>query len=250
MTDTTPAENRYTIDQLAAKTGIPSRTIRFYQAKGVLAPPERRGRVAFYDDSHAERLKIVADLQDKGLRLRAIRDYILTPDADSDSVKQWLGIGQRIDDTFGDDPVLLSEDELKELLEQPPAGTLALLRRHGAIKLEGQGISARYRVESPMLLKVAARFEQAGISIETTLKFHEILGKHLSRAADEVVEHALAHLGKGFGRSSKPEDVAQAVDCLDPNAPGGHTTHLIFAREIRRAVAEHLKSHAHNHTQR
>ena len=245
--ESSPPATHYTIDQLAAKTGIPSRTIRFYQAKGVLAPPERRGRVAYYDDSHAERLKIVAELQEKGLRLRAIRDYILTPDADSDSVQQWLGIGQRIDDAFGDDPVLLSEDELKSLLDNPPPGTIALLRKHGAIKPEGHGISPRYRVESPALLKVATRFEHAGISFETSLKFHEILGKHLARAADEVVEHALNHLGKGFGRSSKPEDVAQAVDCLDPNAPGGHSTHLIFAREIRRAVAEHLKSHEHGH---
>jgi len=241
-TPTPAASAEYTIDQLAAKTGIPSRTIRFYQAKGVLAPPERRGRVAFYGDAHAERLKIVAQLQDKGLRLRAIRDFILTPDADSDSVQQWLGIGQRIDHAFADDPQLLNEDELNELLEQPPPGTIALLRRHGVIKPQGHGIQQRYLVDSPALLKVAASFEHAGISVETTLRFHEILHKHLSRAADEVVEHALKHLGKGFGRTCKPEDVAEAVECLNPNAPGGHSTHLIFAREIRRAVAEHLKT--------
>jgi DNA-binding transcriptional MerR regulator len=239
---TLSANAEYTIDQLAAKTGIPSRTIRFYQAKGVLPPPKRRGRVAFYDDTHAERLKIVAELQDKGLRLRAIRDFILTPDADADSVQQWLGIGQRIDHAFADEPALLSEDQLKELLEQPAPGAIALLRRHGVIKPDGRGLSARYRVESPALLKIAAHCERAGISLETTLKFHEILDKHLSRAADEVVEHALKHMGTGFGRSCKPEDVAEAVECLNPNTPGGHSTQLIFAREIRRAVAEHLKT--------
>ena len=38
---------QYTIDQLAAKTGVPSRTIRFYQAKGVLPPPiSAKGSVA------------------------------------------------------------------------------------------------------------------------------------------------------------------------------------------------------------
>ncbi|HEY2733828.1 MAG TPA: helix-turn-helix domain-containing protein, partial [Polyangiales bacterium] len=100
-----PTSNEYTIDQLAAKTGVPSRTIRFYQAKGVLDPPKRRGRVAFYDDSHANRLVMVSELQDKGLRLRAIRDYIVTPDADGDSLQQWLGIGQRIDH-LADDPQL------------------------------------------------------------------------------------------------------------------------------------------------
>lgn len=234
----------YTIDQLAAKTGVPSRTIRFYQAKGLLEPPKRRGRVAFYDDTHAERLIAVSQLQDKGLRLRAIRDFIATPDSDSDSIQKWLGIGQRIDHELADDPQLLTENELLELLGQPPVGTLALLRRQGAIKAEGQGLQQRYLVESPVLLRIAARLEKTGISFETTLRFHEILDKHMRRAADELVEHALNHLGKGFGRSAKPDDIAQAVECLYPDSPGGQAMQVIFGREIRRAVGEHLKTDA------
>src|SRR5215510_14883038 len=124
---------KYTIDQLAAKTGVPSRTIRFYQAKGVLPPPIRRGRVAFYDDTHAERLRVVSELEDKGLRLRAIRELILTPEADSDSVQQWLGISRRMG-SLADEPVLLSEDELKEILADTPPGTLTQLRRHGTVE--------------------------------------------------------------------------------------------------------------------
>ena len=37
--DETPGPGEYTIDELAARSGVPSRTIRFYQAKGVLPPP-------------------------------------------------------------------------------------------------------------------------------------------------------------------------------------------------------------------
>jgi DNA-binding transcriptional MerR regulator len=244
MSEPTSEAAEYTIDQLAAKTGVPSRTIRFYQAKGLLEPPKRRGRVAFYDDSHAERLIAVSELQEKGLRLRAIRDFIATPDSDSETIQKWLGIGQRIDHELADNPQVLSEADLKELLDQPPAGTLTLLRRQGAIKAEGSGLEQRYLVDSPALLRIAARLEKAGISFETTLRFHEILEKHLRRAADELVEHALKHLGKGFGRSAKPDDVARAVDCLYPNAPGGQATQVIFAREIRRAVGEHLKTDA------
>lgn len=231
---------RYTIDQLAAKSGIPSRTIRFYQAKGVLPAPERRGRVAFYDDSHLERLKVVSELQDKGLRLRAIRDFILTPDSSTESVQQWLGLGQQID-RLADDPQLLTEDELTALLEQPPPGTFAQLRQRGVIVAQGHGLTQRYVVESPQLLKIAGRLAQAGISFEVTLRFYDILRKHMSRAADELVEHALKHLGKGFARSTRPEDVAEAVRFLEPSGGAGHATQLLFAREIRRAIAQHLK---------
>ncbi|MET0389903.1 MAG: MerR family transcriptional regulator [Polyangiales bacterium] len=221
---------------------MPSRTIRFYQAKGVLPAPRRHGRVAFYDDSHLERLKVVSELQDKGLRLRAIRDFILTPETNSESVQQWLGLGQQIDRSLADDPQLLTEDELNALLEHPPQGTLALLRQRGVITAQGHGLTQRYVVESPALLKIAARLVEAGISFETTLRFYDILRKHMCRAADELVEHALKHLGKGFARSTRPEDVAEAVKFLEPDAQGGHATHLIFAREIRRAIAEHLKT--------
>jgi DNA-binding transcriptional MerR regulator len=240
------AAPQYTIDQLAAKSGIPSRTIRFYQAKGVLPPPKRRGRVAFYDDSHAERLKVVSELQDRGLRLRAIRDFILTPDANAESVQQWLGIGQRIDSSLGDDPQLMSEDELEQLLGQPPAGTIALLKRHGVITPQAGGLMQRYLVDSPALLKIAATLGRAGITFETTLRLYEILQKQMRRAADELVEHALRHLGKGFARSSRPEDVSEAVAFLGPDAEFGQATHMIFAREIRRAIGEQLKTDAAN----
>src|SRR6185312_8149223 len=159
---------------LAAKSGIPSRTIRFYQAKGVLPAPRRRGRVAFYDDSHLERLKVVAELQDKGLRLRAIRDFILTPETTADSVQQWLGLGQQIDRSLADDPQLLSEDDLQVLLESPPPGTIAMLRQAGVITAQGHGLTQKYLVESPALLKIAARLASAGITFETTLRFYEI----------------------------------------------------------------------------
>jgi DNA-binding transcriptional MerR regulator len=238
--DSKPGE--YTIDQLAAKTGLPSRTIRFYQAKGVLPAPKRRGRVAFYDESHAERLKMVSELQDKGLRLRAIRDFILTPDADSESVQQWLGIGERIDHTLGDAPQLMTEQELDELFGRPIAPALALLKQRNAITAQGQGLRQRYLVASPALLKIAVRLERAGISLETALRFQEILARQMQRAAQELVEHALSHLGKGFGRSARPEDVAEAVQCLEGDGPAGQATFVIFGREIQRAIAERFRT--------
>ena len=243
MSDQDPeAGTAYTIDQLAAKSGIPSRTIRFYQAKGVLPPPARKGRVAFYDDSHLERLKVVSELQDKGLRLRAIRDFILTPETTSDSVQQWLGLGQQLDRSLADTPQLMTEDELLALLENPPAGTIGLLRQRGVIVAQGHGLTQRYVVESPALAKIAAQLAQAGITYDVTLRFYDILQKHMSRAADELVEHALKHLGKGFARSTRPEDVSEAIQFLEPDSHSGQATHLIFAREIRRAIAERLKT--------
>ena len=62
MTEHATAEGKrddeYTIDELASVAKVPSRTIRFYQARGALMPPEIRGRVAIYGNGHVERLKL------------------------------------------------------------------------------------------------------------------------------------------------------------------------------------------------
>lgn len=63
-----------TIDELAARTGVASRTIREYQSVGVLRPPQRVGRVGRYDDDHVRRLDAIAQLQERGYSLAGIRD--------------------------------------------------------------------------------------------------------------------------------------------------------------------------------
>src|SRR5687767_4687505 len=109
--------SEYTIDQLAAETGVPSRTIRFYQAKGVLPAPERSGRVAFYGEAHVDRLRVISELQDRGLRLQAIRDLFAREGKGPLSIEQWLGLGAQLQEPwYGDVPRLYQEDELLEVI--------------------------------------------------------------------------------------------------------------------------------------
>lgn len=64
--------DEFTIDELAARTGMTVRTVRFYAAEGLLPPPERRGRVAYYDARHRLRLDLIRTLQEHGYTLAAI----------------------------------------------------------------------------------------------------------------------------------------------------------------------------------
>ena len=67
---------RYSLADLAEASGVPPRTIRFYQASGLLSKPRREGRAAVYGDAHLERLELIADLRARGLKLEAIRDMV------------------------------------------------------------------------------------------------------------------------------------------------------------------------------
>ncbi|MGZ8744801.1 MAG: MerR family transcriptional regulator [Nocardioides sp.] len=72
-----------TIDGLAAAVGLTVRTTRYYASLGLIPPPIRRGRVAYYNDGHRTRLDLVRALQDHGFTLQAIERYVAGLPADA-----------------------------------------------------------------------------------------------------------------------------------------------------------------------
>jgi DNA-binding transcriptional MerR regulator len=65
-------DDELTIDELAARTGMTVRTVRFYASEGLLPAPVKRGRIAYYGAMHRMRLELVKTLQDHGYTLAAI----------------------------------------------------------------------------------------------------------------------------------------------------------------------------------
>jgi len=228
---------QYTIDDLAAATGVPSRTIRFYQAKGALPPPSKRGRVAFYDDTHAERLRMVAHLQDKGLSLRAIRELFQRTESGDVSVAEWLGVGEQLQVPWSDDrPRVCTEEELTQLLGGPARpGLIGDLLRLGLIRREPGTAPSSYFVASPTMVQIAFRLENAGVGLETAHVAHDILRRQLSRAADELVAHFVRRVEEADG----PDQVMQSVGAL--RAVGADAVRLVFAQEIERALRDALE---------
>ncbi|MCW2844478.1 MAG: MerR family regulatory protein [Nocardioides sp.] len=72
-----------TIDGLAAAVGLTVRTTRYYASLGLVPPPIRRGRVAYYHAGHRTRLELVRALQDHGFTLQAIERYVARLPADA-----------------------------------------------------------------------------------------------------------------------------------------------------------------------
>jgi DNA-binding transcriptional MerR regulator len=230
-------EGGLTIDELAAQTGVPSRTIRFYQAKGALAPPVRRGRMAYYDASHAERLKLVAHMQDRGLSLRAIRDLFQRTEGGQVSVSEWLGVGEQLRAPWTDDrPRVCTEPELEQLLGGPSRpGLLSDLARINLIRRETSTSPVTYFIPSPAMLQIALGLERSGVSIEAAKVAHEILRKQLSRAADDLVQYFVRRAQDASG----PEQVTQSLNAL--RAIGVEAVRLVFAQEVERSLREAIE---------
>jgi DNA-binding transcriptional MerR regulator len=227
-------EASYTIDELAAHTGVPSRTIRFYQSKGALPAPTRKGRKAYYGPEHVERLELIARLQDRGLQIRAIRNLLEQLDCGQASLEDWLGFEAQLRTPWSEDaPELVTEEEMQLRLEGRPPGLLAALCNADLVEREAN----RYLVRSPALLRLALTLEANGIDVETAKEATNILSHHLSKAANELSLHFQEHLDERV-REGGIDDSAALLDALKPIALDAVA--VIFGHEIQRALEQML----------
>lgn len=72
----------FSIEELAERTGLSIRTIRFYISEGLLPSPQARGRNAGYVQEALDRLILIQRLKDAHLPLKEIRAQLdaLTPE--------------------------------------------------------------------------------------------------------------------------------------------------------------------------
>lgn len=234
-----PSGRTYTIDELAAAAGLPSRTVRHYQTEGLLPPPYREGRRGLYDEGHLRRLEVVAKLQDRGLNLRTIRDALKQSDRGRLSLQDWLGVEADLSAPWLDEsPLLLDEAALGERLGDASPALRAELGRAGLIQRQGRGEKRRYLVPSPRLLEVTLRLNASGVDIASSVRATEILRKRIRQACNEMIPLFAGRIGKGFAREKSRDAVGEAIGGLRDVA--GEAVLIIFAQEneaaLRRAI--------------
>lgn len=140
-----PAEERddlLTIDGLAAAVGLTVRTTRYYASLGLIPPPIRRGRVAYYHDAHRTRLDLVRALQDHGFTLQAIERYVAGLPADA-SVEDLALQRAMLTSWTSSAPELLTHRQLEKQAGRTLSDTdLQLLVRLGLLDSTGEGYVA------------------------------------------------------------------------------------------------------------
>lgn len=226
-----PSGELLTLEELSERSGVPARTVRYYQAEKLLPKPERDrrdGRVARYGPRHLERLRLIGELRDRGLKLPAIRTLLEEGDA-STRVADWLGLDETLRGSWGHDaPRLVARQELAELTAGTPPGTQGHLEDAGLLVRQGDA----WLLPAPNLLELTVRLIADGLDVDLVLRAGRILQRHLGRAADELIELFVDATQAGFGRGSDP---ATLVNALRPSA--GDAARVIFAQQLERAIA-------------
>jgi DNA-binding transcriptional MerR regulator len=95
------ANRLFAIGELAAEFGVTTRTIRFYESKGLISPA-RRGVARAYSRRDRARLKLILRGKNLGFSLEAIAAYLKLYDADPSQMAQTqmllAGVEAAIDD--------------------------------------------------------------------------------------------------------------------------------------------------------
>nr|WP_090277951.1 MerR family transcriptional regulator [Mycolicibacterium komanii]CRL73257.1 MerR family transcriptional regulator [Mycolicibacterium komanii] len=65
----------YRLNELAEISGVSPRNIRAYRERGLLDPPRRVGRSAFYDDYHLSQLRTINQLHRRGFNTAHIAEF-------------------------------------------------------------------------------------------------------------------------------------------------------------------------------
>ncbi len=229
---------RYRVEQLAAACDVSVDTVRYYQSRGLLAPPERQGRVAWYAAEHATRIRDVRSLQRKGLTLSAIKRVLDgelgTPDGDlAAAVQAARGNG-------ADDELLALEDFSQR--SGVPASLIQAVEREG-IKL-GRTVDGeeRYTPADIEMVRAALRLLEFGLPLGELLALARETNVAMVRLAGRAVALFDEHVRKPI-RDTAGSDAAaasqlvQAFDALLPavtNLVANHFRRVLLAEAEER----------------
>ena len=92
---------RLTIGELATDLGLTTRTIRFYEQKGLIAP-SRKGVARYYSRRDRARMRLILQGKNLGFSLEDIAEFLALYDSDPSQVAQARMLRTKVDAAIAD----------------------------------------------------------------------------------------------------------------------------------------------------
>ncbi|MFC9897802.1 MerR family transcriptional regulator [Nocardia sp. NPDC127579] len=229
----------YTIDELAREAGTTVRSVRVYHERGVLPPPQVKGRTGYYGPDHLNRVRTISRLLERGIKLNGIKELLGAWDRGED-LGDVLGVAEP-DATRPAEPIAeetIPATELAQRYRDVPNG----LARVVAAGLYQPVDAATYRVADPRLVHTAERLAALGSSGDELLGELERLQADSERIARRYVELFRRTAWQSFQQSERADrDVAEFAERMAAarTAPG-----QVIAELVDRFVARQFDQDA------
>jgi hypothetical protein len=227
-----------TIDELAQRTGLTTRNIRAYQSRGLLPPPEVRGRTGYYADEHVARLDLIREMQADGFNLTAIKRLI---DGSGGEWEDMLGFKRAaLSGWEAEDPEVTTIDEFAErfgvTVEDDPRPLQRAIEL-GAVVLLGGG---RLELPSPALIKAGEEVVAAGVPLPAVIDVLAKIMRHADAVAHAFTRLFLDNVLHPFQERGAPAEewprVRESLERLRPVA--GQAVSAAFALQMTAAAEE------------
>lgn len=206
-------KNEYTIDQLAWTVGATVRNVRAYQERGLLPPPEKRGRTGIYADAHLARLRMIQRLLDRGYTLNSIGELLQAWQQGRD-LGELLGLEDAVTRPFVEEmPDYVTTADLAARFRKFSPELIEQAKRLGIMIPEGRG---RYRVPSPRLLQAGEELSAIGIPLNELFDVIEGLRNNVERVADMLVQLVAEYVFDRHWKDTLPpkQDVRKLADVI------------------------------------
>ena len=227
-----------TIDGLAQRTGLTTRNIRAYQSRGLLPPPEVRGRTGYYGDEHVARLELIREMQADGFNLTAIKRLI---DGSGGDWEDMLGFKRiALSGWETEEPEVTTVAEIAErygmTTEDDPAPLQRAIELGVVVPLGG----GRLELPSPALVRAGEEVVRSGVPVDTTIDVLAKIVRHTDAVARTFTQLFLDHVLRPFQERGAPHEewpqVRESLERLQPVA--GQAVSAAFAIQMTAAAEE------------
>ena len=152
------------IDDLAHLSGVPSRTIRFYNTQGLLPAPLMRGRVAYYSQEHVLILGIILELKERQNQPLEVIKQLLEIRAQQGDVQMNLALKQRMLPSLTGSVARFSRAELAQQAGTSVERIDELAKQELLFPTESEG-ALQFTGDDLLLLELYQHLEGLGLPI-------------------------------------------------------------------------------------
>lgn len=204
----------YRLDELARISGVSARNIRAYRERGLLDPPRRVGRSAYYDDYHFSQLRTINQLLRRGFNSAHIAEFFASMRQGAD-LADILGIqrallGPRADEDT-DGPSDIGERSLTDgepattgprAIDIDPGGSEARrLIDYGLAEMHG----GRVVVLDPTIAEILGRTTDQRLYVRALIRIYDSTRDAIDGLAGGFVQALEECVEAKFGTGHAPE---------------------------------------------
>jgi len=192
------------------------RNVRAHQSRGLLPPPEVRGRTGYYGPEHVARIELIRELQDDGFSLELIGRLLASTGSSSAAMRYVRAMRA----PYGEEePQVITAAELAERWGTDEPKLLQRALELGFMRPLGHG---RYEEVSPRLARVSAELAGLGVSARQALEVAGALRRHADSVSRAYMKLFIEAVWKPFEAAGRPEErwpeISEALERLRPLA--------------------------------